>query len=130
MSTIAVDHFLYSVVIGHLDDRREHLQPGHNLLFCILRIDVGKITRAVWTQIGLGIVEVEETVEFIGHGLGQFNLFFLSFFVGHCYFCLALVFVVFNIHLGVYRTGTCKKEREKDYVKFSHFLIIVRLSDF
>ena len=98
-SAITVDELLYHVVVNHLHDIGKAQQTADILFLGIDRIDVAHVT-VFLLQIGLGHIEVQQTIQIVGHGFRKFNYFLTTLVV--CYsnliFIIVLVFIV--IHLG------------------------------
>ena len=98
-SAITVDELLYHVVVNHLHDIGKAQQTADIFLLGIDRIDVAHVTVFLF-QIGLGHIEVQQTIQIVGHGFRKFNYFLTTLVV--CYsnlvFIIVLVFIV--IHLG------------------------------
>ena len=105
-SAIAVDEFLYHLIVWHFDDARYALEPVDIHFLLEYGVDVLHSAVVVLAEIVLRHVEVEQTVEFEGHSLGKFDYFFLTIVVGDGDFVL-VAFVVF-FYLCLYGNIACQ----------------------
>ena len=106
-SAVAVDEFLYHLVVRHLNDGRHAFEPVYIHFLFEYGVHVFHTAVVVLVEICLRHVEVQEAVEFKRHRFGEFNHLFLTLFVGNGDFILVSK-VFFNLCL--YGNIACQQQ--------------------
>ena len=97
-SAVAVNELLYHIIVGHLHDRGYTTQAVYIFLSAVCRIDILHVTVVWLIKIGLGHIEVQQTVQIIGHGFRELDNLFMTFTVDNGYlvffWCLVVTVVI------------------------------------
>ena len=95
---IAVDEVLDNIIMSHLHHRRHARQTVDVHLFGIVGVLVLEIT-VVRGEVGLCHILAEQTVQVVGHGLGEVNHFLVTTLVNHDEFVFLINFFFFFFRL-------------------------------
>ena len=95
-SAVAVDELLYHIIIVHLHDGGHAVQTVYIVLLGVDGVDIFHVTVVCLVEVGLGHIEVKQTVQVIGHGFGEFDNLFTTLVVdnGDLVFVGCLVVVI------------------------------------